>query len=99
MKNIRPFAAFLAALAALPSRAQTPTPRPVLVTAARLLDVRSGKVLEGRAVLVRGDRIAEVGEAAGLRRKAPDADVVDLGGATLLPGLIDAHDHLTGDPR
>ena len=67
----------------------------VLVKAARLLDGRGGAPLSPAAVLVEGDRIKAVGShldvPAGTR-------VLDLGDATLLPGLIDLHTHLTGRP-
>jgi imidazolonepropionase-like amidohydrolase len=52
------------------------------------------RVHEGWTVLVRGDRIA----AAGPRVAAGDARVIELRGATLLPGLIDAHSHLLLHP-
>ncbi len=48
---------------------------------------------EGWAVLVRGERIAAAGAAASLE-KPPDARVLELPGATLLPGLIEGHSHL-----
>jgi len=64
----------------------------LLLKAARLLDGRGGIVAPVQ-VLVDGDRIADVGPTV----KAPaDVRVVDLGGATLLPGLIDLHTHLCG---
>jgi len=69
-------------------------PRRVAVRAGRLLDVRSGKVTSGVVILVEGDRIAGVGGA--LPAGVP---VVDLSGLTVLPGLIDAHDHLLGNPK
>jgi predicted amidohydrolase YtcJ len=47
-------------------------------------------------VLVHGDSIAAVGPADELRRENPNAHVVDVGGATILPGLTDAHGHLYG---
>ncbi|MEA2568022.1 MAG: hypothetical protein QOI24_23 [Acidobacteriota bacterium] len=47
-------------------------------------------------VLVHGDTIAAVGPADQLRRENPNAHVVDAGGATILPGLTDAHGHLYG---
>jgi imidazolonepropionase-like amidohydrolase len=81
--------------------AQQPTtapaePQTVIVHAPHLLDVRSGKMLDNVFVTVKGDRIA--GVAAG--GPAPKgASIIDLPNATLLPGLIDAHTHLTYDPN
>jgi imidazolonepropionase-like amidohydrolase len=74
-------------------------PRTVLVKAARLIDGRSDRPRQGQAVLVGGERIQEVGPADELARKAGQAQVIDLGDATLLPGLIDNHTHvlLQGD--
>lgn len=67
----------------------------VLVKAARLLDVRAGRYLENAAVLIEGDRIKEVGPTKDLQAHAPkSAKIIDLPGATLLPGLIDCHTHL-----
>ena len=63
--------------------------------AARLLDVASGELRRDQAVLVRGERIAEVGPAAEIAAHAPNgATTIDLGDVTLLPGLIDVHTHV-----
>jgi imidazolonepropionase-like amidohydrolase len=73
-------------------RAQTPDPNHVIVLhAARLLDVASGKILKPGEVLVSGERIVEVGTTV---KHPAGAEIVDLGDRTLLPGLIDAHVHL-----
>lgn len=65
----------------------------LLVRARRMIDGRGGFVEPG-AVLVEGERIAAVGPEA--EAEAPEAGrIVDLGDATLLPGLIDLHTHLT----
>src|SRR5215472_2608467 len=100
-QSARTVSAFLGVAAALlagrlSAQVGSPSPAPAtLVVADRLLDPRSGRVLRGQAVLVEGDRIKEVGPAAEIRSRLPrDAAVVDLGGATLLPGLIDGHTHL-----
>jgi imidazolonepropionase-like amidohydrolase len=66
-------------------------PRPVVVHAARLLDVESGRILTPGEVLVRGDRIAEVGSSV---THPAGVETIDLGDRTLMPGLIDAHVHL-----
>ena len=71
--------------------AQTSPPRVVVLHAARLLDVDSGRILTPGEVLVRGDRIVEAGASV---KRPVGAEVMDLGDRTLLPGLIDAHIHL-----
>lgn len=76
------------------SLAQPAAPGTTLVKAARVLDVKAGKYLEGQAVLVREGVIAAVGAFAELQKQAPNVTVIDLGQATLLPGLIDCHTHL-----
>jgi 5-methylthioadenosine/S-adenosylhomocysteine deaminase len=55
-------------------------------------------VLVGGAIVIDGDRIAAVGGTAALRAEYADAVVVDVTGDVITPGLIDAHQHLTGDP-
>jgi imidazolonepropionase-like amidohydrolase len=66
-----------------------------VIHAGHLLDVKSGKMLDNVTVVIKGDKIASVGQAA----PAGKATVIDLPNATLLPGLIDAHTHLTFDPN
>lgn len=66
------------------------------VKAARMLDVRSGTMIDGAVILIDGERIT----AAGSKLAIPaGAQVIDLGNKTVLPGLIDMHTHLTGDPQ
>lgn len=68
----------------------------VLVKAGRLLDVKTGRTAIKQALLIEGDRIKEVGpEAAVISHAPPGVRVIDLGGSTVMPGLIDAHTHLT----
>lgn len=68
------------------------SPRPVALKAARLFDAVAGKLLEPGIVVVAGTKI----QAVGADVKIPDnAQVIDLGDATLLPGFIDAHVHLS----
>ena len=65
---------------------------PIAIRAARMLDVASGTLRTGQVVVVRGDRIETIGTTV-----PAGADLIDLGDVTLLPGLIDAHTHLTYD--
>ena len=63
----------------------------VVLRAARLLDVESGKLLTPGEVLVEGERITEAGSSV---THPPGAKTIDLGNQTLMPGLIDVHVHL-----
>jgi imidazolonepropionase-like amidohydrolase len=75
-----------------PVQAQASAPEPIIVLhAARLLDIENGRVLKGGEVLVKGDRIVEIGTTV---KRPAGAEIIDLGDRTLLPGLIDAHIHL-----
>src|SRR5580658_610138 len=67
------------------------TARPIVLHAARLIDVETGRVIAPGEVLVRDGRIAEAGPSV---THPAGAETIDLGGRTLLPGLIDAHVHL-----
>ena len=69
-----------------------PSPaHPIVLHAARLLDVKMGRMLKPGEILVQGERIAEVGSSV---KHPAGTEVIDLGDRTLLPGLIDAHIHL-----
>jgi len=73
------------------AQSAAPTGASVVLHAARLLEIESGKVIAPGEILVQGDRIAEVGAAV---KHPAGAQIVDLGDTALLPGLIDAHIHL-----
>ena len=78
---------------------QAPAQRLTLIKAGRLFDARSGQMLSNQAILVEGDRIREVGTAAAVAPHAANARVIDLSSSTVLPGLIDAHNHVLGNPK
>ena len=65
-----------------------------VLRAARMLDVASGKMVQPAVVLTSGDKVAAINPKA----LPAGAEVIELGDATLLPGLIDAHVHLMDDP-
>ncbi len=69
------------------------TSQAIAVRAGRLFDSKSGQLLTNQVVLIRGERIVEVG-SAGSVTIPPDAKLIDLSRATVLPGLIDNHVHL-----
>jgi len=84
---VSPKPALLVFLLALNAAAQTTT----ILHANRLLDIETGRMLTPGELLIRGDRIIEVGAKV----THPDgATTIDLGDRTLLPGLIDVHVHL-----
>ena len=86
-------AASLAALAlAVSAQAET-----VYLTAAKMVDPVSGAVITAPAVVIKDDRIVQVGVASSLTAPA-DARRIDLGSQTILPGLIDMHTHITARP-
>jgi imidazolonepropionase-like amidohydrolase len=92
MRIIRSLAA--AALIVGASCAQAQTPAVTVLKAAHLFDAKNGRLIDGGVVVVQGDKI--VASGAGVATPA-NARVIDLGDATLLPGFIDAHVHLTDE--
>jgi len=99
MKSCPAVLAIISAALSIPALAQskpdTQTPGAVVVKAAKVLDVRRGVYIENAAIWIEGDRIKEVGKAVGVQaHAAKDAKIIDLGGATVLPGLIDCHTHI-----
>jgi imidazolonepropionase-like amidohydrolase len=69
-----------------------------VVSAARMLDVRSGRMLRNAQVLIENGRIVRIAHGDGAVIDAPGAQRRDLGDVTLLPGLIDMHVHIDSDP-
>ncbi len=79
-----------------PPVAQYPAPQVVAVRAGRLFDPRSGRILTNQVIVIRGDRIVDVGPNLAV---PAGARIVDLSRVTVLPGLIDTHLHtMTGSP-
>jgi imidazolonepropionase-like amidohydrolase len=76
------------------------TADPLVLRAPRLLDGTGTPAVEDAALLLEGGRTAYAGPAAGLPESASQVPAIDFPGATLLPGLVDAHVHLvaSGDP-
>src|SRR5215475_11192248 len=64
---------------------------PIVLHAARLFDVESGRIVSPGEILVEGERITAAGSSV---NQPAGAEVIDLGDTTLMPGLIDAHVHL-----
>ena len=77
---------------ASPAMPQASRPsHPIVLHAAHLFDVETGRLETPGEVRIEGERIVAVGTAVA---RSADAEIIDLGGATLMPGLIDAHVHL-----
>ena len=76
----------------------TQTSHPVAVHAGHVLDVKSGKTLSDQVLVIEDGKIVSSGPVAEAKIPA-DAVRIELPNATVLPGLIDAHTHLTFDPR
>ena len=74
--------------------AEAPPSRPIVLKAARLFDGKADATTSPGLVVVKGAKIVGVGTSASV---PADAEVLDLGDATLLPGLMDAHTHLTSE--
>lgn len=87
--------AFVFAHALSFAQSTTPSLANLLIHAARLIDVKTGQVANDQAILIEGERIQEVGPAALVSSHAPAGTRrIELGDATLLPGLVDVHAHL-----
>jgi imidazolonepropionase-like amidohydrolase len=100
-KPLHPSVILALLLFALPLLAQSssaPASRRVIIRPGHLLDVKTGNMLTGQAIVIEGDKIVSVGPMTDAKSEA-SAETIDLPNATVLPGLIDAHTHLTYDPK
>src|SRR5205809_603051 len=89
------FIGILTCVLAAPVFAQGP--QPVAFTNANVIPMDFNGMKQGQTVLVRGGRIAEVGTTSQIQIPS-DAIVIDCAGQYLVPGLTDAHVHVTGTP-
>ena len=89
--------ALLPALSAAQASPAAP-PHRVVIRAGRVLDVKSGNTLTNQTIVIEGDKIVSIGASSDAKSDA-STQVIDLPNATVLPGLIDSHTHLTGDPK
>src|SRR5512134_1302891 len=78
-------------IASAPAKFLVPSTQVVAIRAGRLFDSRSGAIANNQVILIRGDRITDVGASIAI---PPDARVIDLSAATVMPGMIDAHVHV-----
>jgi imidazolonepropionase-like amidohydrolase len=77
-----------------PAAAQEQKPKRTVIRAGRVLDVRTGAMRANQAIVIDGDKITQIIPSADAPASGVDV-TIDLPDATLLPGLIDAHTHLT----
>jgi imidazolonepropionase-like amidohydrolase len=89
-------AVVLAALAVLAISASAQVPKRTVIRAGHVLNVRTGELRANQAIVIEGDKIAQIAPSSEVAA-APGDTAIDLPDATLLPGLIDMHTHLTFD--
>ena len=79
--------------------AKSAAPAEIVIHAGKMLDVRTGTYLSDQTIWIEGERIKAIGRTAEISGQLPaGAKVIDLSSATVLPGLIDCHTHLTMTP-
>lgn len=75
-----------------------PPANKTVVHAGKLLDVKTGTMLSDQAIVIEGDKITSVGPISALKLTGHEKRI-ELGNATVMPGMIDAHTHLTFNPQ
>src|SRR5713226_5027393 len=81
---------------AITTNAQAPVPKRTVIRAGRVLDVGTGELRTNQAIVIEGDKIAQIAPSNEVKATASDT-TIELPNATLLPGLSDMHTHLTFD--
>jgi imidazolonepropionase-like amidohydrolase len=102
MKTLKLFLLFVLVLSCVSfaqQPAQSAQPQHVVIHAGHMLDVKAGKMLDNVTIVIDGDKITSVSGGGSQSDNQAGAHVINLPNATLLPGLIDAHTHLTFDPN
>src|SRR2546430_5342926 len=79
---------------AITATAQAPASKRTVIRAGRVLNVRTGELRANQALVIEGDKISQIAPSTDVNAAAGDT-TIDLPDATLLPGLIDMHTHLT----
>ena len=87
----------LIATAMAPGLAQPP-PRGLVLEHVRVVDGSGASPIEHGRVVIQGDRIVDVGPDDRVAAPA-NVETIDLGGRTIVPGLIDSHFHIENDPK
>jgi imidazolonepropionase-like amidohydrolase len=98
MRALRTAGASVLLIASLLTVAAAQAPQRTVIHAGKVLDVKTGRELSNQAIVIEGDKIVSIGPASESRTSAGER-VIDLGNATVLPGLIDAHTHITSNPQ
>src|SRR4051812_4332278 len=86
----------IASVAAQSPAPSAPPVKRTIIRAGHLLDVKTGQMLSDQAIVIENDKIVRVGGQ--FKAVAPGDTLIDLSNATVVPGMIDAHTHITGDP-
>jgi imidazolonepropionase-like amidohydrolase len=90
-RYLLPAFASLALFVSASGQSNSVSPHPILLHAAHMLDVKNARIISPAEILIEGERIVEVGASV---KHPANAEGIDLGDRTLMPGLIDAHVHL-----